>query len=208
VAAMNGFIAKRMPQGVRGALEGVADELKRRGVEGEWTRKGTHHLTIRYFGEIEEDEYAAVAEALREPCAALDELPEFSVGPLFTFENGEGQTVLAARARPREDLQRLFRTVERAAVGCGAEPSEYPTYRPHVTLCYLPDGGAWGAAKREADIPPSFGTFRIGSVDLHDRRSLEEPWKRVAVGRPRAATGYHRAASAVRRLLAGIGRGR
>lgn len=194
---IDGFIAVRMPSDVRRRLKTVSGILRAAGVTGEWQQAGTHHLTLKYVGEIDADEFDAIAEALREPCAELS-LPEFTVGPLFTFDNQKGETILAARVEPKEDLQRLVRVIERVAVACGAPESEFPSFKPHMTLCYMDKDGAeaWKRAKPDADIPESFGTVDIASVpplnesvgdgqDFRIRRLVKVGWPALAH--------YHRA---------------
>lgn len=198
---VKGFLAVRMPASVRKRLESVSEELRAAGVSGDWQRRGTHHLTLKYVGEIGSEEFDDIAEALREPCGRLS-LPEFSVGPLFTFENDEGQTILAARVEPKEDLQRLFRVLERVTVACGGPESEFPSFKPHVTLCYLDEDGeaAWKDAKGQLDLPESFGEMSIASVPLNEGGGAGSDFKvrrLVRVGGP-ASSRYH----AAMRLLA------
>jgi len=191
---IDGFIAVRMPGDVRSRLESVSGDLRDAGVTGEWQQAGTHHLTLKYVGEIADDEFDAIAEALREPCAGLS-LPEFTVGPLFTFDNQKGQTILAARVEPKGDLQKLVRVIERVAVDCGAPESDFPSFKPHVTLCYMDKDGAeaWKLAKPDLDIPESFGAVDIASVPLSESVGDGQDFRirrLVKVGWP---SRYHRA---------------
>ncbi len=182
---IDGFIAVRMPVGVRKRLESVSEALRAAGVGGEWQEEGTHHLTLKYMGEIESEKYDAIAEALREPCGVLS-LPAFTVGPLFTFEAHDGRTVLAARVGPKGDLERLFRVLERVSVENGAEKSRFPSFKPHVTLCYLDDKEDWTRAKAEVDHPDEFGELTISTVPLNESNGEDQDFKvrrTVRVGR-------------------------
>jgi 2'-5' RNA ligase len=200
---IDGFIAVRMPGGVRSRLESVSDALRGAGVTGEWQQAGTHHLTLKYVGEIGDDEFDAIAEALRGPCAALS-LPEFTVGPLFTFDNQEGQTILAARVEPKGDLQRLVRVIERVAAGCGAPESDFPSFKPHVTLCYMDEDGAeaWRLAKPDLDIPESFGALDIASVPLSESVGDGQDFRIRRLVKVGWSSCYHRAS----RLVGGAAR--
>lgn len=184
---IDGFIAVRMPVGVRRRLESVSQDLRDAGVTGEWQEEGTHHLTLKYVGEIEPEKYDAIADALREPCGALS-LPTFAVGPLFTFEAHDGNTVLAARVTPKDDLERLVRVLERVAVENGAEKSKFPSFKPHITLCYLDDKEDWKRAKSEIDPPDEFGELTIATVPLNESKGGGDFRIRrtVRVGRSRA----------------------
>lgn len=184
---IDGFIAVRMPAGVRKRLESVSKALREAGVSGEWQEEGTHHLTLKYIGQIGSEKYDEIAEALREPCGALS-LPAFTVGPLFTFEAHNGNTVLAARVTPKDDLERLFRVLERVAVKNGAEKSKFPSFKPHVTLCYLDDKEDWRRAKAEIAPPDEFGELTIATVPLNESGEGQDFRIRrtVRVGRSRA----------------------
>jgi len=175
---VDGFIAVRMPLGVRRRLETASADLRRAGVTGDWQQGGTHHLTLKYMGEMESEKLDDIAEALREPCGKMS-LPKFAVGPLFTFENQDGQAILAARVEPKEDLRRLFRVLERVTVACGGPESDFPTYKPHVTLCYLDEDGdaAWKDAKGRLDLPESFGELVIASVPLNEGNGAGSDFK-------------------------------
>lgn len=193
---VDGFIAVRMPASVKGRLEAVSGDLQRAGVTGDWQQDGTHHLTLKYIGEIESEKFDDIADGLREPCERLS-LPKFTIGPLFTFRNKD-ETILAARVEPKKDLQRLFRVIERVVVAHGGPESEFPSFKPHVTLCYLDKGGkaVWnGGIKGELDMPDSFGEMTIVSVPLNigDGRGSDFKIKRlVKVGKPNVSR-YHAA---------------
>lgn len=185
VDRINGFFAVRMPSDVRRQLEAVSETLRDEGVTGDWQSERSHHLTLKYIGEIDPDEYDEIAAALREPCGELY-LPEFSVGPLFTFDAPDSK-VLAARVRPRDELVKLFDVLERTVVENGGPPSKFPSHKPHVTLCYLDEPGnkAWELAKSDLDIPDMFGKFEIKFVPANESEADGDDFRtrrRVRVG--------------------------
>ncbi len=186
--SIDGFIAIRMPVVVRKRLESVSKVLRDIGVTGEWQEEGTHHLTLKYIGKIESEKYDEIAEALREPCRGLS-LPIFTVGPLFTFEAHDGNMVLAARVTPKNDLERLFRVLERVAVENGAEKSKFPSFKPHITLCYLDNKDDWKRAKTEMNLPDEFGELTILTVPLNESKAEGQDFRirrTVRVGRRQA----------------------
>ena len=184
---VKGFIAVRMPATVRKRLESVSAKIRDAGVSGEWQQAGAHHLTLKYIGEIDAEKYDDMADALREPCGKLS-LPVFTVGPLFTFGSRDDGTVLAARVRPRDKLEKLFRILERTVVENGGPKTKFPSFKPHVTLCYLDRKGedAWEQAKGEIDFPDTFGELTIVSVPLNESKGKGDDFKirhTVRVGR-------------------------
>lgn len=188
---IKGFIAVRMSAAIRKRLESASAEIEDAGVSGEWQQAGTHHLTLKYIGEIDPEKYDAIADALREPCGKLS-LPTFTVGPLFTFRSHDGRMVLAARVRPRDSLVKLLRIVERTVVENGGPKTKFPSFKPHVTLCYMDKKGedAWEQEKGEIDLPDTFGELTITSVPLNESKGGDdfEILHTVRVGR---RTAYH-----------------
>lgn len=189
---IKGFIAVRMPSDIRKRLESASSAIKDAGVSGEWQQAGTHHLTLKYIGDIDSEKYDAIADALREPCKNLS-LPTFTIGPLFTFKAHDDRMVLAARVRPRDRLEKLFRIVERTVVDNGGSKTKFPSFKPHVTLCYMDKKGeeVWKQAKGESDLPDTFGELTISFVPLNESKGEGDDFEilhTVRIGR-RAA--YH-----------------
>lgn len=114
----------------------IAEGLTTRqdGVPGaRWRRPEEMHITLRFFGEVEEVMAADLDDALAGLAAEAFDLRLEGVGCF-----GEGQDIRAiwAGVTASEPLARLAARCETAARRVGLKP-EGRAYRPHVTLAYL-----------------------------------------------------------------------
>ncbi len=147
----------------------VADALARRqrGVPGaSWRPPANFHVTLRFFGEINEN----LARDLD------DELGQIRTPPFDIALKGAGwfgarePYSLWAGVEPNDTLTTLAGRCERAARRVGLPP-EKRAYAPHVTLAYLrhtPPEAAARFAERNADL-------RVGPI-LVDRFHLMSSW--------------------------------
>jgi 2'-5' RNA ligase len=114
----------------------IAQGLARRqeGLPGaRWSQAEALHLTLRFFGELNETTAQDLDEALMEVDGAAFDLELAGVGAF-----GEGQDVRSvwAGVTPSASLTQLAKRCETAARHCGLKP-ETRAFRPHVTLAYL-----------------------------------------------------------------------
>ena len=125
------------------------------------------HLTLRFLGEISDDQAAAAAGALASACAGARAF-SFALERLGAFPRPGSPSVLwAGPAETPPALARLAGDLESALATSGFEPEDRP-FRPHLTLARrrrrerVPKGLA--AALREAEEarlrPPPFLEMR------------------------------------------------
>ncbi len=123
------FIAVPLPEPIEDALWPLQG-----GVPGaDWTAPGDHHLTLRYIGEVDPQQQAALDRTLRVLRFAPFELQMHGLG--FFPPRGRPKVLWAGLAESPA-LLRLQHKVERAVVGLGLPP-EPRQYAPHVTLARL-----------------------------------------------------------------------
>lgn len=121
------FIAILPDKNLRDALRGVQNELRRRGVEGNFTKGDNLHLTLVFIGEYQDPE--AVLEAME---SVRFEPFELRLGGLGSF----GDTWWAGLEASAE-LDALVRRLHRALAEKGI-PYDRKTFRAHVTLVRKP----------------------------------------------------------------------
>lgn len=114
----------------------IAEGLARRqqGLPGaKWRPLDALHLTLRFFGEVDEATASGLDEALAELRGEAFDLELQGVGAF-----GDTDRVRAVWAGVAENaaLRRLASRCETAARRAGLAP-EKRTFRPHVTLAYL-----------------------------------------------------------------------
>ena len=121
------FLAVLLDEKMKNALRGVQNELRRRGVEGNYTRAENLHLTLAFIGEYPDPE--AVTQALEGLCFAPFSL---TLGGLGSF--GE---LWWAGLEASGELDALVRRLRRALADA-AIPFDRKSFRPHVTLIRQP----------------------------------------------------------------------
>jgi 2'-5' RNA ligase len=157
------FAALALPEDVALGLMG-----RQRGLEGAaWRPRAALHLTLRFFGELNETQ----AEDLDGALAAIRQ-SSFSLvlsGVGAFAEEGRPRALYAA-VEPSEPLARLAAKCETAArrIGLRGDPRRF---QPHVTLAYLKTApldelGDWLAAHNLLRSP-QFPVDRFGLYSSH-----------------------------------------
>jgi 2'-5' RNA ligase len=113
----------------------IAERLTalQRGVPGaRWRPAEAMHITLRFFGEMDERQAEELDHEL-----GLIQRPGFdmAISGAGSFGGADPHAIWLGLA-PSDDLLRLAEKCERAARRCGLAP-ESRNYRPHVTLAYL-----------------------------------------------------------------------
>ena len=121
------FVAIPMEGEIKTALRGIQNELRRRGVEGNYTRPENLHLTLAFIGEVPDSDAAAEAIAalrFRPVTLRLGGLGAF--GELWWIGLEDGG-----------ELDALARRLRRALAESGV-PFDRKTFRSHITLIRQP----------------------------------------------------------------------
>jgi 2'-5' RNA ligase len=155
------FVAVFPPPEVRSALAGAARELPVVG-EVRWVRPENVHLTLKFLGEVPEDDLDRVAEAL-EPLRLRHGPFEARLSSFGGFPSARrARIVWAGIGEGSEPLRALVRDVEASLEPLGFEREER-AYVPHMTL-----GRARGrpVALEAVETPSPIPGFRVRSVEL------------------------------------------
>jgi 2'-5' RNA ligase len=123
------FVGLELPEAVRERLYGLGG-----GVPGaRWIAPENMHMTLRFIGNVNDDELADIDEALARVQASAFDLEITGLGE---FSRGRRPAQIWAGARPAPPLMDLQRRIEAALVKAGFEP-EGRRFTPHVTLARL-----------------------------------------------------------------------
>ncbi|MBP2311546.1 RNA 2',3'-cyclic phosphodiesterase [Azospirillum soli] len=148
------FVALDFPEDIRQRLAGLGG-----GVPGaRWTEADNLHLTLRFIGEVPEDQAAEIDEALAGITAPAFDLVLDGVG---VFGNGRNARVLWAGVERSDALSHLQAKVESALVRCGL-PAEERKFSPHITLARLKDA----PKDRVGRFIEERGLFRAGPMRI------------------------------------------
>jgi 2'-5' RNA ligase len=174
------FAALPVPDDVAAVLARRQQGLPR----ARWSPLENLHITLRFFGEVQETVAADLDAALA--TLSMDAF-EVSLQGVGSFGDGERMRAVWAGVADSEPLHRLAARCETAARRCGLKP-ESRTFRPHVTLAYLrhsPEArvAAWVQGHYLLKSPPwrarAFGLYSSWRSEDGSRYELERTYPLV-----------------------------
>lgn len=121
------FVAVTPPPEIRDLLARARTEIER----ATWVKPGQLHVTLRFLGDVGEEEVAFLRERLRSISATRMSLRIRGVG---TF--GRPARVLWCAIEPKEEIAALAAAVDRAVVEVGLPEADKP-FAAHMTLARL-----------------------------------------------------------------------
>ena len=128
---MRAFVAVDLPETLKAELRTRQEVLKRSAHGGRWVRPEGIHLTLKFLGEISEEQTGQVIQAL----SLVPRFEAFSVevkGFGF-FPNSRWPRILWAGVEGGEPLAALAAQVEKSLQAVGFGPEDHP-FKPHLTL--------------------------------------------------------------------------
>ncbi len=131
---MRAFIAFELPEVVRAELAALSASLQRRlaGAPLSWVPPGNLHLTLKFLGQIETGQAAAIADALRRLSLDYTAMP-ITLDGLSVFPSPHRLRVVWAGLHAPAQLAQLAAAVEDAMHALGFA-RETRTFTPHLTL--------------------------------------------------------------------------
>jgi 2'-5' RNA ligase len=127
------FLAIELPDDLRPGLAQVQEELKRSRADVRWVPVGNIHLTLKFFGNVPDDDIEALAGAARQAAAeaAPLQLKATSAGA-FPSPNAP-RVVWLGLGGDVLPLTQLYYRLEKAFASLGYLP-EGRAFNPHLTL--------------------------------------------------------------------------
>ena len=130
-ALRRAFLAAVPPPPVLDAVAGIVDAATRRGFH--WTRRDQWHVTIQYFGRVDEPD--ALIGALAGPLAAVP-APRVQVRGAGAFPSERRASVYWLGVEDSPQLTEVHTAVI-ASAGDFVRPRDRTAYVPHLTLARL-----------------------------------------------------------------------
>ena len=170
---LRAFIAIKLSEELKGQIGELQAELKRRafGLDGlGWVRPEGMHLTLRFLGDIAEDQVAALGAMLRDVAAGLQPFALDARG-IGAFPDPRAPRViwLGLQGTPEsmEALRRMHARIEAGVAGLGFS-RESRAFTAHLTLARVRDrrSGAALAKVLAANQDRAVGAFLATSVGL------------------------------------------
>jgi 2'-5' RNA ligase len=134
LTVVRSFLALPIPEKLRVLAEDLIVQGRREFRSPRWVRGKHLHLTLRFFGEMEEKAYLRLAENLKAAFAGAPLVERIALGKVGCFRRKGSISVIwmAVEERDRQ-ITRLAELAERTAVEAGLSPERRP-FRPHMTL--------------------------------------------------------------------------
>jgi RNA 2',3'-cyclic 3'-phosphodiesterase len=182
------FLAIDLPESYLAGLTAVQDYLKKSGADVRWTNVSSIHLTLKFFGDISEDQVETITAAASVITGAT---PAFSLKGqgAGTFPSPKSPRVIWLGLAGQTDiLARLVQDLEQAFAPLGFPP-ENRKFTAHLTL-----GRVRSSQGREAlgrflqSVPlPDFTDFQVEQLVLYrstlrPQGALYTPLQKLALG--------------------------
>ncbi len=161
------FVAISLPGELKVRISGIQERLKPAGADVSWTRLEGMHLTLKFFGEIEEDRVRKIVKGLE---AAVDGIPPFTltVSGMGMFPDVRRPRVVWIGLKEEGDnLVRLQKGVEEELKNMGF-PAEDRRFTPHITLGRARSNNNMDKLLKliEEEKAAELGSFSVSEVHL------------------------------------------
>lgn len=135
---MRTFAAVELAGSVKEAVEALNRRLRGYGAQASWVRPENMHLTLRFFGDVAEEQVVRLADKISEGSKGIAPF-SLCVRGIGAFPNVRRPSVLWAGVDPTEGgLSLLHTAAENAARAIGLPPDD-KAFHPHVTLARIRD---------------------------------------------------------------------
>ncbi len=166
---MRAFIAIELPEAIHAALAREQARFRVVCPDARWTRPEGIHLTLKFLGQISEEQVAQVKKALGQ----LERFEKFTVRAkgLGFFPDSKRPRVFWAGLDAPPELARLAAQVENAMAPLGFPP-ENRAFSPHLTLARFkvprPQPRLQTLLAEQGD--PLLGTFEVSEFFLWESK--------------------------------------
>ena len=127
------FLAIELPATIQANIGKIEEAAKTTSADVRWVSPGRIHLTLKFFGNIEELKIDSIAAAIRGPVSAAKPF-HLNVRGTGAFPNLRSPRIIWIGLVDEEGrLAALQKEVESSLEKIGFEPEDRP-FRPHLTL--------------------------------------------------------------------------
>ena len=198
VRLIRSFLAIELPEPILRKIGEVQGDLKATHAEVRWTIPEKIHLTLKFFGNIEESRIDPIFKSIEEP---VRNTPPFSlkvrgVGAFPHLKNP--RVIWIGLVDEREVLASLQKQIETCLEKIGFRPEDRP-FRPHLTLGRMKSsrGKEELAGRMERYREEEFGGFEVEKVilfksDLRPTGPIYTPLRELRLGEQNNSRGIGR----------------
>jgi 2'-5' RNA ligase len=161
------FLAIELPEAIRRKIEEVQKDLKLSHADVRWVNPGNIHLTLKFFGNIDESRIDPIVKSLEGPIQTTSPF-SVSIRGMGSFPHSKNPRVIWMGLREgKEVLAALQKGVDGELIKIGFEP-EGRDFHPHLTLGRAKSnrGRDELIARMEKYQEEEFGNFRVERLIL------------------------------------------
>lgn len=129
---MRSFIAIDIPAKEKSTLARIQEELKGCGADVRWVNPDNLHLTMKFLGDIKDNDIDRILEILRGVCNQYSTF-RFQIRGIDTFPNRRSPRVLWVGVSSNNTLARLQADIEEGMASIGFKREERE-FSPHLTI--------------------------------------------------------------------------
>lgn len=160
------FIAINVDPTLKAPLAEIQERLKKSAAQVSWVKPENLHFTLKFLGEVPEEDVPAIREAFRRSVAGVRSFP-LSLGGLGIFPpRGRPRVIWVGVEQGTQEVERLRGRIDEGLLPLGFPREERP-FHPHLTL---------GRVKGLRGLDPLVADLRkgdVGLVGLMQVRSIE-----------------------------------
>lgn len=133
MAKVRSFLAVELPPHIISEIGKVQERLRACGAGVRWVKVEKIHITLKFFGNIEEEQIADISSVMEEVAVQKNAFT-LSVKGLGAFPSTRNPRVIWLGLHGwEENLLPIYREIETRLEAAGFVPEKKP-YRPHLTL--------------------------------------------------------------------------
>lgn len=163
---MRSFIAIELPESTVNLLVKLQQEFKKCGADVRWIKPGSIHLTLKFLGNINENNVDEIVELLRRVSKKYEAF-NLTLSGIGVFPNNRSPRVLWVGIDINDSLTRLQNDIEEEIYLTGFE-KEKRKFTPHLTLGRFKTSRGKGALMDKIDLyhDNRFSSIYVRSVLL------------------------------------------
>jgi 2'-5' RNA ligase len=161
------FLAIEVSAPVLKRIERIQQDLKSSDPDVRWVSPGKIHLTLKFFGDLEESQVDSLMSSIEKPVRSTQPF-QLKVHGTGAFPNPKNPRIVwVGFAEGKEALSHLQRQLESSLEKVGFPPEDR-SFHPHLTLGRVKSSRGKGAlsAKIEKYREEDYGEFQVESVVL------------------------------------------
>ncbi|UCD85024.1 MAG: RNA 2',3'-cyclic phosphodiesterase [Deltaproteobacteria bacterium] len=132
MAGIRSFVAVELSPEIKDGITEIQERLRSSGADVRWVRPEGIHLTLKFLGDIEEEDIDNIAGCLKSAANGLNPFA-VEIKEVGAFPNLRNPRTLWVGVTENRTLSSLQNEVEKALEGIGF-PRENRPFRPHLTL--------------------------------------------------------------------------